>query len=285
MKEIFTSLDRGLAKAIERVDQKTLDKLLGNFQWFNCQFGINNGLKTPQAHRWARKWLVNPDGETSFASYAPKSLEGFEIRTLGEEELSDEPALFAINYPSSPISGCWVCFALNWVIERRFGEGTGPYWFTTEFSSNPIFKTRTGSLLRRELSHIWAGPGETFIQPADFEARRRIIERAGDYLSSGGKLGISIESPGRKKMGRARIGAGRTISQLAQKTDFLIVPVGMWRERDDLNIRFGTGFRPRSLGDLEDYQKVADRIGVKIASLLPEEKRGVYGEVLRRLRL
>lgn len=280
MKEILTSLDEEFLKAIKSLDQKTLDKMLGNAQWLNCQFGFGSGFKTNKARWWARKWLTDFGGgeKTSFALYSPRLLEGFEIQVSGENYLESGPAIFVTNHPPGPIGGYWVCFALNWVVESRLQKGPSPYWLTTDYSTHPIFRNRSLSLLRKKVSHIWAEPGEVFILPFDLEERKKIIDQASDHLSQGGRVAVTIEGPAGKQLSRARPGVGRILAQLTQKQGLPIYPVGLWREGDNLNLRFGPTFDIKSLSD---PQKIAFRAALNIARLLPEERRGFYKGLAR----
>jgi len=282
MKEILSSLDGGLTKAIKSLDQRTLDKILGNFQWLNCQFGLGSGLRTNHARWWARKWLTDFGGgeKTSFALYAPRLLEGFEIRTSGENYLDEGPAIFVTNHPPGPIRGYWICFALNWVFERRLQKGPSPYWLTTDYSTHPIFRSKSSSFVRKRISHIWAEPGEVFILPFDLEKRKKIIDQASDHLSRGGRVAVTIEDPTKKQLSRARPGVGRILAQLTQAKEIPIYPVGLWKTGDNLNLRFGHAI---NLKGLSDPQKIADKIGIQIAHLLPEDRRGVFKKSTRQI--
>jgi 1-acyl-sn-glycerol-3-phosphate acyltransferase len=122
-------------------------------------------------------------------------------------------------------------------------------------------------------------------------ADRRALRTALDVLSRRGRLLIFLEGTRSSTPGMRRAEAG--VGFLARRSGASILPVGVsgteaalprgrkFPKRVPIRVRFGPVFQlpERVAGERRDDQAVADLIGSRIAELLPESYRGVYGSV------
>jgi len=122
---------------------------------------------------------------------------------------------------------------------------------------------------------------------ADMAAMRKSLEA----LEKGYILGIAPEGT-RNKTG-AMIKAQPGIVTLAQRSGATLIPLGNWGgenflknlkhlKRTDFNIRVGEPFKLDTHGERvtgELRQRIADEMMYKVAELLPERYRGVYGDL------
>jgi 1-acyl-sn-glycerol-3-phosphate acyltransferase len=122
---------------------------------------------------------------------------------------------------------------------------------------------------------------------ADMAAMRKSLEA----LEKGYILGIAPEGT-RNKTG-AMIKAQPGIVTLAQRSGATLIPLGNWGgenflknlkhlKRTDFNIRVGEPFKVNTRGERmtgELRQRIADEMMYKVAELLPERYRGVYGDL------
>lgn len=122
---------------------------------------------------------------------------------------------------------------------------------------------------------------------ADMAAMRKSLEA----LEKGCILGIAPEGT-RNKTG-AMIKAQPGIVTLAQRSGATLIPLGNWGgenflknlkhlKRTEFNIRVGEPFKVNTRGERvtgELRQRIADEMMYKVAELLPERYRGVYGDL------
>jgi 1-acyl-sn-glycerol-3-phosphate acyltransferase len=122
---------------------------------------------------------------------------------------------------------------------------------------------------------------------ADMAAMRKSLEA----LEKGYILGIAPEGT-RNKTG-AMIKAQPGIVTLAQRSGATLIPLGNWGgenflknlkrlKRTEFNIRVGEPFKVNTRGERmtgELRQRIADEMMYKVAELLPERYRGVYGDL------
>jgi len=122
---------------------------------------------------------------------------------------------------------------------------------------------------------------------ADMAAMRKSLEA----LEKGFALGIAPEGT-RNKTG-AMIKAQPGIVTLAQRSGATLIPLGNWGgenflknlksfKRTDFNIRVGEPFKVNTRGERvtgELRQRITDEMMYKVAELLPERYRGVYGDL------
>jgi len=122
---------------------------------------------------------------------------------------------------------------------------------------------------------------------ADMAAMRKSLEA----LEKGYILGIAPEGT-RNKTG-AMIKAQPGIVTLAQRSSATLIPLGNWGgenflknlksfKRTDFNIRVGEPFKVNTRGERitgELRQRITDEMMYKVAELLPERYRGVYGDL------
>jgi 1-acyl-sn-glycerol-3-phosphate acyltransferase len=120
------------------------------------------------------------------------------------------------------------------------------------------------------------------------EVDRKSLVQAMDILRSGGALGIAPEGTRSRSgiLARAKPGAAR----LALQTDATILPVGIvgtelavqeWRRlrRPVISLHIGRPFKMMAEKPVskEKQQELADSLMLRIAELLPESQRGVFG--------
>lgn len=272
-----TPIDYALEQMISSVNPNLRDEIIARFIEFYFQFGPGNSPKTGAGKAGFRRWLEHgiEGRRVTFAAYAPKWLDGFKINPIGKEYITNNSGIFVTNHPTGPFRGYWICFALNYTVNQLNGEGKSPSWMTTDFSARDSVLSSTSflRLLRERASHIWADPGDVFFVSSNRKRREMAMLDITDHLNQEGSMAITIEGPNNHKLTRARIVVGKIVQQLSQDDKIPVWPVGLWREGDDLNVRFGSNI---DLSDLSDYQTIADQIAIHIANLLPEERRGVY---------
>ncbi|HZB98345.1 MAG TPA: lysophospholipid acyltransferase family protein [Candidatus Sulfotelmatobacter sp.] len=162
-----------------------------------------------------------------------------------------------------------------------------PLLFGTYFPKTLFALTKRELFRTRALTWFWAGCN---LFPIDRSVPDRwALKTALDVLHSGGRLlmfaeGTRAPRPG---MRRAEPGIGFL---LRRAPGTLVLPAGLWGteaamrrgdrllHRAPMHLRYGEPFSPplaerRRGGD----QEIADAIGGRIAALLPEAYRGVYG--------
>ena len=154
-------------------------------------------------------------------------------------------------------------------------------------------------------AEIWGKPGQSTlvrlyggIQLARTEYDREALDISSSVLKSGRPLVISPEGGRSHTPGMRRAKAG--IAFLVEKTGVPVVPVGIVGTTDDYFTRAKRGERPRLemnigapiylpplAGSGEERrisrQRHADLVMVQIASLLPPEYHGVYGESFNKI--
>ena len=299
MKELINlvpqSIDFNVKKAIASMDKDLLDRLVLTSWWFVYQIGTRHGLK-PQGQRWARRFEENirQGFKTPFAEYLRKMFAGFETQISGEEMIPENPVLYVSNHPEGPLFGTWYPFAINWAITHRFDDpNRAPRWFLRGFSDNPVLTIsnkqffilkESWGILRDRVVQKLAEATDCLLIPQDRAQFPRIFAEAGRHFEQGGQMAICFEQGAGNQLSRARPGVGLFIRIVSDNGQIPIVPVASWFEDDRFNISFGqsidlANFLAKSnpeITDKDTSQRTIDYIAAKIASLLPEEKRGVY---------
>lgn len=253
------------------------------FAEYYLQFGSGHGFRTPRGQCWGRRimndWYFG--NRTPLSEFAKGLFDGFKFNFDGFENLPTEGSeILVINQPNTgPLRGNWFKFLANLAIARR-RNWHGNYearWVQREISDNPILTKTPIGIQKRRLSQMIHKSCDTILVNPGGEEKNNLkaLLEMRKHLINGGVLVICPEGVAGRVLQRAKRESGKLILMLSKKTKVPIRPIAVWDNGDDLNIKFGDTIDFNSLSD--DSQKVADLAMTKIATLLPDERRGVYG--------
>jgi 1-acyl-sn-glycerol-3-phosphate acyltransferase len=141
--------------------------------------------------------------------------------------------------------------------------------------------------LYRHRAIAWILAGSNCFPVDRGTADRWALRTALDVLAKRGRLLIFLEGTRAKSPGMKRAEAG--VGFLARRSGARVLPIAIWGterslprgrrlpRRVPVNISVGEPFVPAEETGRTADQQVADAIGRRIAQLLPQEYRGVYG--------
>jgi len=309
MKELYEAFDqisRSVGEKIEawipayeaidrlffKLDQGTRDRLTTEFWFFSNQFGPDNSLGTPQAKGWVRHWfsLLRQGEKAPFAEYATRNCDGFNFVVEGGENLVDKPGIYVSNHPCGPMLGTWYVYAIDYAIFTKFKSlDFVPRRFVNEFSESYLLGETPLRHLKERACQMMAHSTNGILIKRDRSTFSQVLIEGLSHLESGGSLAACFETQNSNRLTRPRKGMGGFLRLISKDGHFPIIPVGCWKEGDNLNVNFGgpvdiKGFLeslPAEIPDKIRSQRTIDYVVAHVASLLPEENRGVYKKFVR----
>jgi|GEM_PF-4046180 len=274
-------LDKTLGKTIQQVDEQVRDKIITWSYQLILQFGQGHGLKTSRGKKWYRKWTdcLYQGKEAPFAVFAAGILDGFNRNYYNREVLKQGSGILFVNHPEGPLQGNWFTLALDEAVVTRFGglEFT-PRWFHKEYSDNPILNKTNLRTVRDRYSQLLSQSCNTLLLSRDPRRNVQLIREARDHLAQERLLVFCYEGQESKVLTKADPGVGLLLKAICADWGVPVYPVGCWQQENNLNLSFG---KPFFLGSLGTAKEIAHFGAVKIARLLPEEKRGVYRKFVK----
>jgi hypothetical protein len=235
---------------------------------------------TPHARYWGHQMLMRWfRGEpTPLSQWAPRLLEGCQIKVTGQENLPDGGTIAVINQPNTGIlHGNWFKFLFNDSAKKQ--RNLEAKWVQRADSNHPLIeRIPLLAYQKRRLSRMIAQScGTILINPTATSSRENLaaVLEMKRHLQNGGILVICPEGKDGQTLAQGKKEAGELILLLAKKTQALILPAGAWSEGSDLYLNFGETIDVGGL-DKVTGQQMADLAMTKIATLLPEDRRGVY---------
>jgi 1-acyl-sn-glycerol-3-phosphate acyltransferase len=228
----------------------------------------------------------------AFAEEAQVALRRYRARVVvaGTEHLPARgPLIVASNHYQRPGMGAeWTAIAISAVVAERI-PGADVRWMHTDGGNGYTLFNRfpvPPAIAERFLK--WASARYGFLRVAthDVSVRAPMLREAYRLLHrEHGLVGIMPEGGNARadgSMGASKPGAGRALSWLAASA-VPVVPVAVHDAEDGtLVVAFGAPFvPPRRAADEAGRMQLTDAIMRRIASMLPTQLRGHYGEAAR----
>jgi len=280
--------DQSLKTVFLAIPEQLRDYLTVKFATYYLDFGPSHMVKTGRARYWGHQMLMRwyRGKPTPLSEWAPKLLDGCKLKVQGTENFGEGGIIIVINQPNEGIlRGNWFKFLLNYAVAEAKGR-QGNFearWVQRADSNNPIIQKTPLSIQKRRLSQMIAKSCGTILIDSRADSGRanlRSLFEMKRHLQDGGVLVICPEGQDHKVLGRGKREAGELLLFLRGKTGAPICPAAAWNQGDTLNLRFGEVIKMGTF--FGDGQKMADLAMVKIAELLPEEKRGAYKKIVEK---
>lgn len=285
-----TSVYRRLDKAVASWSVEDRDRLVTNIWFVYYQLGLTNVLKTPHAQRSAQKWFRQlRNGErATFAENADDMLDGFNFKVEGEENIEEGASIYVGNHPKGPMFGTWYGFAINRAVVGKLGKEAEPRPFLKEYSESYLLGETPLRHLRDRACQLIANGTNSLLIRKDRATFGELFGEAQRHLANDGKLFMSFEEQNGDKLTRSKPGVGLFLRIVSENGKYPIVPVGFWKDGDDLNVNFGKpvdvkkylASLPADIADKTRSQRMIDHIATGVAGLVPPKHRGVYANLV-----
>jgi len=288
-------LDKALERAILAWDQESRDKFIIWETYLMYQFGRGHGGKTGLARKSGLKWIKGwlDEGRTFLraSEYAGLLLDGFNFEDArGVEKIPEGPTYYCMNHPKGLMHGNWYTFAVGYHTAKARGVEHEPRWFHAEWSNEPLIEKTSLRILYTRGAQMMSAACNNLLFTRDRDSVMKVVGEAQNELTGGRSIAMSVEAAESGQFHRVHRGIGRLYMAITGAGNFPVTPVGVWRNKDDLNVRFGEPFYLRDLlgdnisaiFDKGVNQRAADKIGLEIAKQLPAQHRGYYGALTGR---
>jgi hypothetical protein len=220
----------------------------------------------------------------SFRADSIRFLRSLPIRYAGPEPDASGQTLFLVNHYSRPGIPAWVgpmAVAARLSAEMHWAM-TSAWTYPDPARSRLVTPFTEWALARLATVYGFTTMPPMPPHPEDMLRRvtavRRILKIARASHPAIGLVPEGMDSPDGRLMDPPP-GVGRFIGHIAQE-GYVWIPVGVWRDDSKIHVRFGASFvMDPIMGESPQPDRfIAHQVMAQIATLLPSEMRGSFGE-------